>query len=97
MHVTCDWGVCNLPNLYILSPRASGIHIRQIPYTHVKTDTQTAADLTTLIHLSTLPYVRGYVHSMKHRYTTIGCVDAIGIVSFCNHGGCMISKYVTYA
>ena len=40
IHITCNMGSQDLPDIYALSPRASGIHIRQIPPTHVTTYTQ---------------------------------------------------------
>ena len=41
IHDTCNMGACDLPDMYALSPRASGIHIRQIPRAHVTTVTCT--------------------------------------------------------
>ena len=37
--ITCNMCTRDLPDIYALSPRASGIHIRQIPRTHVTTIT----------------------------------------------------------
>ena len=39
IHNTCNMGACDLPDMYALSPRALGIHIRQIPRAHVTTIT----------------------------------------------------------
>ena len=39
IHITCNMGRRDLPDIYALSPRASGIHIRQIPPAHVTTFT----------------------------------------------------------
>ena len=41
IHITCNMGARDLPDMYALSPqacgpRALGIHIRQIPRAHVK-------------------------------------------------------------
>ena len=30
LHISCNIGTCDLPDMYALSPRALGIHIRQI-------------------------------------------------------------------
>ena len=35
IRITCNMGSWDLPDMYVLSPRASGIHIRQIPPAHV--------------------------------------------------------------
>ena len=35
IHITCNMCSRDLPDMYALSPRASGIHIRQIPPAHV--------------------------------------------------------------
>ena len=37
IHITCNMGSRDLPDIYALGPRASGIHIRQIPPAHVTT------------------------------------------------------------
>ena len=37
IHITVNMGACDLPNMYALSPRTSGMHIRQIPYAYVVT------------------------------------------------------------
>ena len=34
-HVTYNMGARDLPDMYTLSPRALGIHIREIPHAHV--------------------------------------------------------------
>ena len=39
IHNTCNMGARDLPDMYVLSPQASGIHIRQIPHAHVTTIT----------------------------------------------------------
>ena len=39
IHNTCNMGARDLPDTYALIPRASGIHIRQIPRAHVTTIT----------------------------------------------------------
>ena len=39
LHITCNMCTRDLPDMYALSPRASGIHIRQIPRAHVTTIT----------------------------------------------------------
>ena len=44
LHITCNMGSHDLPDMYALSPRAYGpralgIHIRQIPRAHVTTIT----------------------------------------------------------
>ena len=39
IHITCNMGGQDLSDMYALSPRASGIHIRQIPPAHVTTYT----------------------------------------------------------
>ena len=39
IHITCNMGSRDLPDMYALSPRASAIHIRQIPPAHVTTYT----------------------------------------------------------
>ena len=44
IHITCNMGSRNLPDMYALSPRACdpralGMHIRQIPPAHVATYT----------------------------------------------------------
>ena len=44
MHIICNMGARDLPDIYALSPRAwgtraVGIHIRQIPRAHVTTIT----------------------------------------------------------
>ena len=36
--ISGNMGTRNLPDMYARSPRASGIHIRQIPHAHVTTD-----------------------------------------------------------
>jgi len=41
LHISCNMCTCDLPNMYALSPRALGIHIRQIPHAHVTTITCT--------------------------------------------------------
>ena len=46
LHITCNMCTRDLPDMYALSPRAcgpraSGIHIRQIPRAHVTTITYT--------------------------------------------------------
>ena len=46
IHITCNMGSRDLPDMYALSPwdcgpRALGIHIRQIPPAHVTTYTST--------------------------------------------------------
>ena len=46
IHITCNMGGHDLPDLYALSPRACspwalGIHIRHIPHVHVTTVTYT--------------------------------------------------------
>ena len=41
IHITCNMGSRDLPDMYAVSPRASGIHIRQIPSAHVTTYTYT--------------------------------------------------------
>ena len=45
IHLTCNMGARDLPDMYALSPRACGpralgIHIRQIPHAHVTTITR---------------------------------------------------------
>ena len=37
LHISCNMGTRDLPNMYALSPRALGIHIRQITCAHVTT------------------------------------------------------------
>ena len=39
INITCNMGRRDLPDMYALSPRALGIHIRQIPPAHVTTCT----------------------------------------------------------
>ena len=39
IHITCNMGRQDLPDMYTLSPRASGLHIWQIPPAHVTTNT----------------------------------------------------------
>ena len=39
LHITCNMCTRDLPDMYALSPRASDIHIRQIPRAHVTTIT----------------------------------------------------------
>ena len=39
LHISCNMCTQDLPDVYALSPRASGIHIRQIPCAHVTTYT----------------------------------------------------------
>ena len=39
IHITCNMGSWDLPDMYTHSPRASGIHIRQISPAHVTTYT----------------------------------------------------------
>ena len=39
LHITCNMCTRDLPDMYALSPQASGIHIRQIPRVHVTTIT----------------------------------------------------------
>ena len=39
LHITCNMCTRDLPDMYALSPRVSGIHIRQIPRAHVTTIT----------------------------------------------------------
>ena len=39
IYITCNMGAHDLPDMYALGPRASGIHIRQIPCAHVTTIT----------------------------------------------------------
>ena len=39
LHISCNKYTRNLPDMYALSPQASGIHIRQIPRAHVTTYT----------------------------------------------------------
>ena len=40
-HNSCNMYTRGLPDIYILSPRALGVHIRQTTHTHVKTITCT--------------------------------------------------------
>ena len=39
IHITCNMGTRDSPDMYALGPQASGIHIRQIPRVHVTTIT----------------------------------------------------------
>jgi len=39
LHISCNMCTRDLPDTYALSPRALGIHIRQIPHAHVTTIT----------------------------------------------------------
>ena len=39
IHITCNIGARDSPDMYALSPQALGIHIRQIPRAHVTTIT----------------------------------------------------------
>ena len=39
LHISCNMCTRDLPDMYALSPRALGIHIRQIPRAHVTTYT----------------------------------------------------------
>ena len=39
IHNSCNMAIHDLPDMYVLSPRALGIHIRQIPHGHVTTIT----------------------------------------------------------
>ena len=39
MHITCNMCSRYLPDMYVRSPRALGIHIKQIPRAHVTTIT----------------------------------------------------------
>ena len=39
LHISCNMGTRDLPDMYAQSPRAEGIHIRQIPSAHVTTYT----------------------------------------------------------
>ena len=41
LHISCNMCTRDLPDTYALSPRALGIHIRQIPHAHVTTYTYT--------------------------------------------------------
>ena len=41
LHNTCNMFIHDLPDMIALIPRASGIHIRQIPHAHVTTITCT--------------------------------------------------------
>ena len=36
--ISCIMGTRDLPDIYAQSPRAEGVHIRQIPSAHVTTD-----------------------------------------------------------
>ena len=56
IHNTCNMGARDLPDMYALSPqacgpRASGIHIRQIPHAHITTITNNILLLITQNHL----------------------------------------------
>ena len=56
LHISCNMGIRDLPDMYALSPRACGprapgIYIRQIPRAHVTTYT-----CTTLCSMSSHPY-----------------------------------------
>ena len=37
LHIFCDIGIHDLPNMYALSPRALGIQIKQITHAYVTT------------------------------------------------------------
>ena len=50
IHITCNMGSRDLPDMYALSPQASDIHIRQIPPAHVTTYTYILC-IYTLIYL----------------------------------------------
>ena len=42
LHYSCNIGTCDLPDMYAQSPRAKGIHIRQITSAYVTTITNTS-------------------------------------------------------
>ena len=44
--------ICDLPNMYALRPRVSGIHIRQIPHGHVTTITYFTAQVLSCTKLT---------------------------------------------
>ena len=46
IHNSCNMAIRDLPDMYTLIPRASGIHIRQIPHGHVTTITYEHVYLT---------------------------------------------------
>ena len=62
IHNTCNMGARDLPDMYALSPRASGIHIRQIPRAHVTTITyapsSTQSSYLSIGHSSHIPRVQ---------------------------------------
>jgi len=57
LHISCNICTCDLPDMYALSPRASGTHIRQIPHSHVTTITYIFQYASHLLHMSVLQMI----------------------------------------
>ena len=69
--ITCNMGAHNLPDMYTLSPWASGIHIKQIPCAHVTIITYT----TTIDSRWSVVY-----------YCTVSVVSIVAIVVYLMFG-----------
>ena len=63
LHISCDIGTRDLPDMYALSPRALGIHIRQITCAYVTTITCTLHDKPAILYRYTiLPAYHACLH-----------------------------------
>jgi len=69
LHISCNMCTRDLLDMYALSPRALGIHIRQIPRAHVTTITYiytyTYTYTYTYIYIYTCTYTYAEVHGLK--------------------------------
>ena len=55
LHISCNIGTRDLPDMYALSPQALGIHIRQITRAYVTTVAYCYISLENLISGNTIP------------------------------------------
>ena len=69
VHISCNIGTCDLPDMYALSPRALGIHIRQITRAYVTTITYSPGSFPGNIYI--LPWLQGNIRNIALHWPLI--------------------------
>ena len=70
LHNSSNMCICDLPDMYALSPWALGIHIMQTPHVHV----------TTITYNTFTPQIKGPVYATYHKQQNIQGRKLLGFV-----------------
>ena len=84
MHITCNMCTPDIPDVYALSCRVLGIHIRQIPRAHYTTITCIASlHAVTYSHVTTITCIAS-LHAVTYSYVNCLCMyNELIIIRIC--------------